>query len=263
MAGAVTASMSVPATSCTRLRAFLIHLGLSAIIFVLLMACIVWLWYPGPYFRYDGGWRGTLIVIAVDLVLGPALTLVVFDSAKARRKIVLDLCVIGAIQAAALVWGIQIVEGQRPVAAAFHAGAFHPVTADLVRQQHGDLARIAALGRDHPPLVNVELPADPRARDEIMRRWREDGFALPTQPRLLSAFAPGLPGLEAADRVVAKIAAVNPGFRNERDAFFAAHPEVGGARLVPFHGRYGNVVFVIDAEARLRGVLTHAFEGIL
>jgi hypothetical protein len=32
---------------------------------------------------------------------------------------------------------------------------------------------------------------------------------------------------------------------------------------VPFHGRYGNVVFVIDAEARLRGVLTHAFEGIL
>jgi hypothetical protein len=96
-----------------------------------------------------------------------------------------------------------------------------------------------------------------------MRRWREDGFALPTQPRLLSAFAPGLPGLEAADRVVAKIAAVNPGFRNERDAFFAAHPEVDGARLVPFHGRYGNVVFVIDAEARLRGVLTHAFEGIL
>jgi hypothetical protein len=38
MAGAVTASMSVPATSCTRLRAFLIHLGLSAIIFALLMA---------------------------------------------------------------------------------------------------------------------------------------------------------------------------------------------------------------------------------
>lgn len=267
MAGTLglTLPRGVPALLRARLLAFLIHLALSGVIFVLLMACIVFLWYPGPYFSYDGGWRGTLIVIAVDLVLGPALTLVVFDPRKARRKTVLDLCVIGALQAGALVWGVHLVQGQRPAAVSFHAGAFHPVTADLLRQQGGDLARIAALDRQHPPLVYVAVPPPGPAREEVARRWREDGFAPQTQPQLLTALAPHLAQLRAATRVVSRIAEVNAPFREEQDRFFAEHPDIDRAHalLVPFHGRYGNVVFVLDADGRLRGVITSAFEGIL
>jgi hypothetical protein len=248
-----------------RIPAVLVHLGLSSVVFAVLMWLIAFSWYPGPFFAYDGGWRGTIIVVAVDLVLGPALTFVVFDPRKERRKTVMDLCVIGAIQVGALAWGFHAVESQRPVAASFYAGAFHPVTADLVRQQGGDLGRIAALDRQHPPLVYVSMPADRAGRERVEQRWRERGFAPQTQPALLAALAPHLNEMRAATQVVARIAHANPRFRAELDAYFAAHRELdrAGSLLVPFNGRYGNVVFVLDAAGRLRGVLTTAFEGIL
>jgi len=248
-----------------RLAAVLVHLGLSSVVFLVLMWLIVFSWYPGPYFSYDGGWRGTIIVVAVDLVLGPALTFVVFDPRKERRKTVMDLCVIGVIQISALAWGFHAVESQRPVAVSFFAGAFHPVTADLVREQGGDLERIAALDAQHPPLVYVSMPADRAGRDAVDRRWREGGFAPPVQPGLLTALAPHLNEMRAATQVVARVAHVNRHFRDELDAFFAAHGDLdrAGTLLVPFNGRYGNVVFVIDSGGRLRGVLTTAFEGIL
>lgn len=247
-----------------RLPAVLIHLGISGAIFVVLMALIVFVWYPGPFFAHDGGWRGTLIVVAVDLVLGPTLTLVVFDPHKARWKTVLDLTVIGLIQAAALAWGIHTVEDQRPLAAAWYNGAFHPVTADLVRRQGGDADRIASLHEQHPALVYVQVPADPAGREAVERRWGE-GFAPQTQVELLVPLAPNLDALRAEGELFRRLAAADPRFREALDAFFLANPGVDRERavLAAFYGRYGNAVFVLDPQGRRVGVIDDAFEGIL
>ena len=40
----------------SRWQAAAIHLGLSAILFVVLLYLIVFFWYPQPYFAADGGW---------------------------------------------------------------------------------------------------------------------------------------------------------------------------------------------------------------
>ena len=62
----------------TRIGAFLIHLGVSFAIFLALASLVVFVWYPDFFFSTDGGWQGMRIIIAVDLVLGPTLTLIVF-----------------------------------------------------------------------------------------------------------------------------------------------------------------------------------------
>ena len=83
-----------------RINAFLIHLTISFIIFLVLAYLIVLHWYPLPYFHTDGGWRGIRIIAGVDLVLGPLLTLIVFKPGKPGLKF--DLTLIGLAQAVAL-----------------------------------------------------------------------------------------------------------------------------------------------------------------
>ena len=59
----------------SRFSAFSIHFGISLLIFAALSAVILLVWYPGYFFELDGGWEGLRIIIGVDLVLGPLLTL--------------------------------------------------------------------------------------------------------------------------------------------------------------------------------------------
>ena len=55
----------------TRIQAFLIHLGISAVIYAGLLYLIIFIWYPQPYFTADGGWQGIRLVTGIDMVLGP------------------------------------------------------------------------------------------------------------------------------------------------------------------------------------------------
>ena len=91
----------------SKLHASGIHLGLSLVIFFVLLYLIVFHWFPPPYFSIDGGWQGVRIVAAVDLVLGPALTFIIFNPNKRLRLIVFDLGVIFIFQVLALIYGVQ------------------------------------------------------------------------------------------------------------------------------------------------------------
>ena len=70
--------------SISKRRAFLIHLSASAFVVGTLCAIIFFLWYPAPYFEARGAWSVIRILVGVDLILGPALTLVLFRPRKTR-----------------------------------------------------------------------------------------------------------------------------------------------------------------------------------
>ena len=52
-----------------RFQAFAFHIFISAIIFIVLSALIIYLWYPDFLFKTDGGWAGIQIIAGVDFVL--------------------------------------------------------------------------------------------------------------------------------------------------------------------------------------------------
>lgn len=96
-------------------RAAGIHLGLSILVGCA-TALLVWgVWYPHPYDKLSGGRELFFLVIAVDVICGPALTLVVFDKAKPRAELVRDLTVIGLLQCGALFFGVWSVYEARPL----------------------------------------------------------------------------------------------------------------------------------------------------
>ena len=98
-----------------RLRASAIHLSISLAIASLAALLVFGWWYPYPYRDLSGGRELFILVVAVDVVLGPLITLVIFNVAKTRRHLLMDFSVIGLLQVAALTYGLWTVFAARPV----------------------------------------------------------------------------------------------------------------------------------------------------
>lgn len=119
-----------------RLCASAIHLVLSLIISALAALLVFGLWYPYPYREISGGRELFFLVMSVDVVMGPLITLVIFNRTKTHRHLIMDFTVIGLLQIAALLYGLWTVFAARPVHLVFeyyriavvHAADVDPTT---------------------------------------------------------------------------------------------------------------------------------------
>lgn len=108
------------------------HLLASALFAALSAAFIFFFWYPFPYDQMAGGSHLFWILIAVDAVCGPLLTLVLFNPAKPRNEWARDLTLIVLIQLAAFGYGLHTLAQARPLALVFEVDRFRAVSqADL------------------------------------------------------------------------------------------------------------------------------------
>ena len=112
-----------------RLRASAIHLTLSLAIAALAGALVFGVWYPYPYREISGGRELFLILVAVDVVLGPLMTLAVFNRVKPWPVLRQDLIVIATVQLLALGYGLWTVFVARPVHMVFEYNRFAVVHA--------------------------------------------------------------------------------------------------------------------------------------
>lgn len=138
-----------------RWQATLIHLGISAVIFVVLLAIIILIWYPG-IFIHAGGWQGIQIVAAVDLVLGPLLTFIVFNPNK--KSLPMDLSIIAALQISCLGYGVWAVEQQRPLAQILLDDTLYVISkANYIERQTG-LDFMDRIPGPTPKIIMLDLP---------------------------------------------------------------------------------------------------------
>ncbi|KZZ48613.1 hypothetical protein A3759_04705 [Thalassolituus sp. HI0120] len=181
-------------THLNRYQAFGIHFLASLVVFAILTALIFFYWFPGILRVADPSWQQILIVIAgVDLVLGPALTLIVFNPAKKSLK--MDLSIIAALQIAALAYGSYTVHNTRPLALSlsFPAAGFEilyhdkvtPELADFIKQhQANDKLYIytgsAPYGADIAKLTTKDLADLP---SDTFADWmkKKNGADFPTE----------------------------------------------------------------------------------
>jgi len=97
----------------TRWKASGIHFTISLLIGALAFCLLYFIYYPQPYFDAAGASKLVVILLGVDVILGPLLTLVVFKTGKKSLKF--DLSTIAALQIAALVYGLYVMWVARPV----------------------------------------------------------------------------------------------------------------------------------------------------
>lgn len=102
------------------------HFGLSALVVSAVFGLIVGIWYPQPFFYAQGLSKILILMVSVDLVLGPLLTLIVFNPAKPRLRY--DLMVIALIQFGALSYGVYSTFISRPVYVVYAGDRFNAVS---------------------------------------------------------------------------------------------------------------------------------------
>ncbi len=113
-----------------RIQAALIHLAISACVAALALGLVFKIWYPAPWADALGVGKIFLIILGVDLCLGPLLTLVVYKVGKSNLHN--DLIVIACIQIAALLYGMHTVGLGRPAYLVFSKDRFDLVLAHEV-----------------------------------------------------------------------------------------------------------------------------------
>lgn len=169
----------------TRFKAFAIHFAISFLIFLVVLYFILVQWYPAPLFTTDGGWRVIQIIIGVDLVLGPVLTLIVFKSGKPGLKF--DLTMIALVQALALSWGIWNTYNERPAAIIYTLNFFTPVPAYQLAEQGMTAEKLKQFGDDWPILIYIDVPKEKIS--EILRESMRSGKPLYLQTQYYSKFS--------------------------------------------------------------------------
>ncbi|MBX2878586.1 MAG: hypothetical protein KTR32_01580 [Granulosicoccus sp.] len=150
-----------PGTYPSRGTAFAIHLVLSLLAFSTLVIMMLLFWFPGELFLVDGGWQGLKLVAMVDLVLGPALTLLLYKPGK--PKLIFDLSLIAAIQIAALGYGFYTTYTQRTVAIVFAENNFATLSAHDHKLANQELESLQLKPKqiDSPGIMQVAMMVTP------------------------------------------------------------------------------------------------------
>lgn len=167
-----------------RIKAFILHLAMSAVIALAVITIVFYLWYPSPLHTAVGVTQIFLILLAVDVVLGPLLTLLVYKSGK--KTLIMDLTVIAALQISALAYGLFTVAEGRPAWLVFAADRF-----DLVRVLDIDERKLNQADLDYqqpsifgPQWVAAVNPTDLDERNDILMESVLTGVDIAQRPNL-------------------------------------------------------------------------------
>jgi hypothetical protein len=154
-----------------RFRAAGIHLALSVLVAAVVVGSMLAVWYPPPFFEAMGAEGLVFILVAVDVALGPLITLIVATPGKPRRLLVLDLTVIGVLQLGALAYGVHVVAQARPAYLVFVKDRFEVTSADeILDAERAKVTRdeFREVPRFGPRIVAARVPQNPDEQLRIM-----------------------------------------------------------------------------------------------
>ena len=222
----------------SRLKAAGIHLAISLLLAALAALLVFVVWYPYPYRAISGGSQLFLLVVTVDVVLGPLLTLTVFNPQKPLRELRVDLALIGLLQLAALGYGLWTVAVARPVHLVFEINRFTVVhaidvpTAMLVDAPPG-LKRMPWSG---PTLLSVR-PFKDNAEQTDATMTALSGLAVGAQPKLWQTYDKAKAEIIATAKPLADLKKRFAGQLPDIDAALKSVPSTVAVGYVPLVGR--------------------------
>lgn len=231
-----------------RLKAAGIHLLISALVAALAAGLVFGLWYPGAYRLMSGGRELFWLVTSVDVILGPLLTFAVFNLKKGWPHLRRDLAVIGAIQLAALGYGLHTVYVARPVAMIFEVDRLRVVIAADVHEPElpQALPEYRTLPLDGPRLLSLQMPEGDERNDALFKAL--GGLEVSQRPKFWRSYDEGRAAVLAKSRPIGDLLKRYP----ERAAEFSARLlelklAPADARFLPVTAR-GDWIAVLDAK---------------
>jgi hypothetical protein len=182
-----------------RLNAFGWHLLASATALLIIVGGIYLGWYRWPGWYLADATQVTRVLIGVDLVVGPLLTLVIANPTKPLRTLARDVSVIAACQLIALGYGSWSLWNGRPLYYAFSEDVLqlvqaYDISADQAAIGNKDNPRLAPHWYSRPRWIWAPLPPEESERDKIIQAAISGGDDVIAMP---SHYKPWNDGLDA------------------------------------------------------------------
>ena len=154
--------------------------AIQAAISALALSCLAYLvlvhWYPGFFAQIDGAWVGLRIIAGIEIVLGPALTLILFKPGKAGLKF--DMAVTGLLRALCLIAGTWIIYTERPLFFIYYDAAFYSANADTYARYDQSVPDPADFDTRTPALVISAVPDNPIEEADFRKILYDDGLPI-------------------------------------------------------------------------------------
>lgn len=233
------------------------HLLISAVIAALAAALVFGLWYPGVFRHMAGGQGLFLLIVSVDVVLGPLLTFAVFNLKKGWPHLRRDLAVIGLLQLSALVYGLHTVYVVRPVALVFEVDRFRVVSAVDVHEPElpQALPEYRSLPLTGPWTLSIRTAQAGAEKTDALLMALEKGVDMGQRPLF---WVPYEPAREAALKSARPMRILLDRYPARAAEFTAALDERGlaadAARFMPVMAR-GDWIAVLDAQGNVAAFL--------
>lgn len=165
-----------------RISFFMKHLIVSFILALCVMGWVFYIWYPYPLAKGVGVTHIFLMMLIIDVVVGPILGLLVYKEGKKTLKF--DLTVIIFLQISALCYGIYSIEQGRPAWMAYNVDRF-----ELIRKNEIFVENISKANKQYqqvswfkPQFVAVEFAKDQAQRNDDMFAEALAGISLAQRP---------------------------------------------------------------------------------
>lgn len=170
--------------------AFLIHISLSVVVAVIALFIVLLLWYPAPLHLAMGVTELFFLLLAVDVILGPVITFIIYKPKK--KYLLFDLSIIALFQVVALSYGLHTIFQGRPAFMVFSTDRFETVriidieatSAEKARANGNKLANANWLG----PRWVASLPSTDSDRQRVVLFSAALGG--PDWPQLPESYAP-------------------------------------------------------------------------
>jgi hypothetical protein len=233
----------------SKIRAFLIHFSISASVVGAAFAVIFFAWYPAPYFEVVGAWNVVRILIVVDLILGPLLTLILFRSGK--PGLIFDLSIIAVVQISALVFGLLTIYAERPYFVVFAIDRF-----EVLARKDVDIADVPAEWlagkRWNEPLYAVaSVPKTLEAQQQLLEDVLSGKPDIERRPEFWSPYAENTAVVEAKATPLTEYAAKRADAADLVNRMLESREDADHLVGLPVIGKQGAFIIVLEPERNM------------
>ena len=234
-----------------RFQAFGGHLFGSFVVALLCAALVFLVWYRWPLPVATGVAGIFAVLLAVDVVIGPCITLVVFNPAKKELKF--DLAVVLILQISALLYGLHAVYIARPVYMVFNSDRFDLVYANDLNEEK--LNKVTDKRFRSVPLwgteaVGAAMPEDAKVRNEILFAAVAGGDDLPQLPQFYVPYADMKKQVQARIQPLEKLETFNKERASEVSVLISTYGSIKeGVGFLPLRGKVKDLTVIVRKDS--------------
>jgi hypothetical protein len=245
-----------------RFKAFGLHLLGSATALTLILGALYLGWYHWPGWYLAEAVRVILVMVGVDVVLGPLLTLIVADSRKSFRVLGRDIGIIVTVQLVALIYGTTALWSGRPLYYAFSADCLEVVQAsdiDTEARKASDRQKLELAPHWYslPRWIWAPLPQNSEEAQKIVASVLEGGADVIALPQYYKPWDQGLKDLHAQLKKVDEIRYFSPKQKKAlKERMRASGLDTNEPDAIALMGRGPSLLAVIDpATLKIKAII--------